>query len=218
MITSIYKEWHILSEDNTLKRALEKSKIHNILDYQKDQLDIALSFCKTFRHAIDVGANYGIMSANMAKKFSKVSAFEIVPEINDCFKKNMSKFGINNVDIYDCGLGEKETTVALNFNPQKTFSTHINSEDSGDIKVKSLDSFNFSNVDFIKIDAEGFEPFIIKGGLETIKKYKPVILYERKGHEERYGYNKNSVLDILNSYGYANLAYIGGKNGIIGAA
>jgi len=73
------------------KRAFEKSKITNILDYQKDQLDTALSYCKHFRHSIDIGANYGLMSANMSKVFTKVSAFEIVPEINNCFKKNVKK-------------------------------------------------------------------------------------------------------------------------------
>lgn len=216
MKTDLYKDWHVLPNDKTLSRAFEKSKVNNILDYQRDQLDVALSFCKTFRHAIDVGANYGIMSANMAKQFNRVSAFEIVPEINSCFKMNMSKFDIKNIDIYDYGLGDKETSVALNFNPQSTFSTHVNKNKDGNVKITTLDSFNFLDIDFIKIDAEGFEPLIIQGGLQTIIKYKPVILYERKGHDARYGFDKNSVLKILNSYGYEELAYIGSKNALIG--
>lgn len=216
MKTDLYKDWSILQGDNTLKRAIEKSKIDDILDYQKDQLNVALSFCKKFRHAIDVGANYGIMSANMAKIFNRVSAFEIAPEINTCFKMNMSNFNIKNVDIYDCGLGDNETTVALNFNPQSTFSTHVTKNKDGNAKIKTLDSFNFVDIDFIKIDAEGFEPFIINGGIKTIEKYNPVILYERKGHERRYGFNKNSVLEILKSYGYQELEYIGSKNALIG--
>jgi|TARA_B110000259_G_C13963096_1_gene381478 FkbM family methyltransferase len=215
--TDQIQQWHILPNDGTLDRALKKSNLTNILDYQKDQLDNALSYCKQFRHGIDIGANYGLMTYNMSKVFKKVSAFEIVPDINKCFKMNTKKFNLKNVDIYDCGIGDKEQTVSLNFNPQSTFSTHVNlNHNSNKVLVKTLDSFNFDNVDFIKIDAEGFEPFIIQGGLKTIEKYLPVILYERKGHESRYGFPKSSVLDILSKYGYNELHYIGSKNALIG--
>jgi FkbM family methyltransferase len=216
MKTEQLQQWHILPNDKTIARALEKSKINNILDYQKDQLDVALSHCKQFRHGIDVGANYGLMTYNMSKKFNRVSSFEIVPDINTCLKMNVVQFSLNNVSVYDCGLGDKETEVALNFNPQSTFSTHVNKHEIGNIKIKALDSFNFKDIDFIKIDAEGFEPFIINGGLNTIVKYTPVILYERKGHESRYGFKKTSVLDILKNYGYKELEYVGSKNALIG--
>ena len=215
--TDLIFNWHVLKGDKTLKRAFKRSKINDILDYQKDQLDNALLYCNHFRHGIDIGANYGIMSANMSKVFEKVSAFEIVSDINKCFKMNTKKFNLKNIDIYDCGIGDKEQIVSLNFNPQSTFSTHVNlNHDSNKVLVKPLDSFDFDNVDFIKIDAEGFEPFIIQGGLKTIEKYLPVILYERKGHESRYGFPKSSVLDILSKYGYKELDNIGSKNALIG--
>jgi FkbM family methyltransferase len=217
MNSELINNWTILESDDTLSRAMKKSKIIKVTDYQKDQLDIALSFCKNFRHAIDIGANYGIMSYNMSLKFDKVSSFEIVPEVNDCLKLNISNFNLKNVDIYDCGLGNKDELVSLNFDPKNTFSTHIDSSGSVcNARVKTLDSFNFEDVDFIKIDAEGFEPFIIDGAIDTILKYKPVILYERKGHEQRYGLDKSRVLEILKPYGYANLANVGSKNGLIG--
>lgn len=218
MKTEQLQQWHILPNDNTLARALEKSKIDNILDYQKDQLDVALSHCKQFRHGIDIGANYGLMTYNMSKKFKHVSSFEIVPDINICFKMNVDQFSLNNVSVYDCGLGDKETEVALNFNPQSTFSTHVNKDKTGNIKVKTLDSFNFDDVDFIKMDVEGYEPLVIQGAMETIAKFKPVILYERKGHSSRFGYEKSSVDNMLAHLGYRSLANVGSKNALIGVA
>lgn len=216
--TDTIQGWHVLKGDNTLSRAINKSGLDNILDYQKDQLDIAFKYCSTekTRHAIDIGANYGLMSYNMSKHFDLVSSFEIVPEVNECFKLNANKFNLKNVNIYDCGLGNKEQKVALNFDPNKTFSTHVDPNSTGDVVVKTLDSFEFENVDFIKIDAEGYETYIIQGALKTIKKYKPVILYERKGHSARYNQEKNSVLDILKKYGYKELENIGSKNALIG--
>lgn len=213
--TEILFNWHVLKGDKTLSRAI-RSDDKDILEYQKDQIDTAFNFCKNFRHAVDVGANYGLMTYHMSKKFKKVSSFEIVPDINHCLKLNVEKFSLKNVDVYDCGLGEAEKFVSLNFNPKSTFSTHVSNNLEGDIKVKALDSFAFTEVDFIKIDAEGFESFIVNGGLRTIKKYLPVILYERKGHDLRYGFEKNAVLNILKIYGYKELQHIGSKNALIG--
>jgi len=218
MSNNIKHGWHVLEGDNTLERAMKKERITEVSEYQKQQLDISYKFCKQFRHAIDVGANYGIMSYNMARKFQKVSAFEIVPEVLECFKLNAAKFNLSNVDIYNCGLGNKEETVSLHFNPGKTFSTHVDTSKPGNVKVNKLDYYNFTDVDFIKIDAEGFESFIIEGGMETIQKYKPVILYERKGHSQRYNKPNSIVLDILAPLGYKELAPIDRKNALIGVA
>ena len=81
-----------------------------------------------------------------------------------------------------------------------------------------MDSFNLQNVDFIKIDAEGFEPLIAKGSLKTIEKYKPIILYERKNHPQRYGFERDSLLEILTPLGYKMLKKLGRgeKNAVIG--
>lgn len=52
-------------------------------------------------------------------------------------------------------------------------------KDKKDIEVISIDDFTFENnvnVGLIKLDVEGVETATIKGALETIKKYKPVLL------------------------------------------
>jgi hypothetical protein len=44
--------------------------------------------------------------------------------------------------------------------------------------LKKLDDYEINNVDFIKIDVEGFENKVLKGGMNLISKYKPYILIE----------------------------------------
>ena len=44
--------------------------------------------------------------------------------------------------------------------------------------AKTLDSFNFQNVDFIKIDVQGFELEVLKGAFETLKANSPIICIE----------------------------------------
>jgi len=208
--------WISLEGDIALKSA-HKQGNGNVNNYQKDQLDESLRYVKNFRTAIDIGAHIGIMSYNMSPKFKTIHAFEIQPNVYSCLTENLKTKNINNVTTYNVGLGETSKLVDLNFTERKTFSTHItpNSKD-GTHQIRSLDSYNFEDIDFIKIDAEGYEPLIALGALETIKKTKPTILFERKQHPERYGYKRDSIVEILQPYGYRIIKEFGRKNALLG--
>ena len=47
-----------------------------------------------------------------------------------------------------------------------------------DFMLKTLDSFDFEKIDFIKLDVEGHELNVLMGGVNTILKYKPIIMFE----------------------------------------
>jgi hypothetical protein len=68
---------------------------------------------------------------------------------------------------------------------------------------------NLDDVGFIHCDAQGAENFIFSKGIETITKYRPVILFEDNANIEVYGkplydivcksypeYSENSLFDI----------------------
>jgi FkbM family methyltransferase len=48
--------------------------------------------------------------------------------------------------------------------------------------VDTLDSCDVPNVDWLKIDTEGCELAILRGGIETIKRFRPVIILENHTH------------------------------------
>lgn len=201
------EDWVIVPGDKALRSALAKADIINdqtpsVTDYQKTKLDAALGFVKNFTTAIDAGANYGIMSYNLNSKFSKIYAFEVDAPVRECLKKNVGKFQLDNVVVCDCGLSDKQEQVSLNY-LKNTFGTHINKEVSGTNICKTLDSFELTEVGFIKLDCEGYEPYILQGAEQTIKKYKPVILMEEKNYSKRYyGEAGNLAVDLLLAWGY----------------
>jgi len=64
-----------------------------------------------------------------------------------------------------------------------------------DIKLTTIDNMNLDNIGYIHCDAQGSENFIFSKGIETIKKYRPVILYENYEFYGTYLYD-----NICNSY------------------
>jgi len=143
-------DWEVVSGDSALKSALAKADIidngpPSVTNYQKNKLNTALEFVKNFTTAIDAGANYGIMSYNLNSKFSKICAFEVDNQVRECLKKNVKKFQLNNVEIYDCGLSDREEFVSLTY-LKNTFGTHINKNVSGDNICKTLDSFDLTEI------------------------------------------------------------------------
>lgn len=202
------EDWEVIPGDKAIRAALKKADANDngrpttVLDYQKSKLDAALQYVKNFTTAIDAGANYGIMSYNLNSKFSKIYAFEVESRVRECLKKNVEKFHLDNVVVCDCGLSDKEESVSLNY-LKNTFGTYINKTEPGTNVCRTLDSFELTNVGFIKLDCEGYEPYILRGAEHTIKKYKPVILMEEKNYSKRYyGTEGNLAVDLLLEWGY----------------
>lgn len=217
--TELYQDWHLLENDKTIIRAMNKEGVSHITEYQYSHIRKAIRHCKRKRHCLDVGANIGTMSYHLAKEFKAVHAFEIQPEMQEVLELNMRKFPETRKKVitYPFGLSSCERLVSTVYNPQSSFATHIDpSLQRGNILVKSLDSLEIENLDFIKLDVEGQEAECIRGGINTIKRYGPVILFENKNHATRYNDTKNTVMSILEPLGYKILDDVGSKNMLVG--
>ena len=68
--------------------------------------------------------------------------------------------------------------------------------------MKTLDSFNFTNVDLIKIDVEGYENDILQGALHTIQYNKPVLVIEQQKHEYQDDSKSLPAVRFLETLGY----------------
>ena len=145
---------------------------------QQAQRDNGLKYVKSWRNALDIGANVGEWARPLAKKFNKVICFEPNPNFRNCFKKNIKD---PNVILHPYGLSTHSHTAEQGIN-----ETHLNfvvgdtEPRDGDIQCRALDSFNFTDVDYIKIDVDGFEVPVLQGAQETLKRNNPVINIEMK--------------------------------------
>jgi FkbM family methyltransferase len=172
--------------------------------YQVNKLRAAVAQCKQKRTAIDIGGHVGLWSMQLAKIFNRVEAFEPVAAHRDCYIKNVLDGATKrvNVTLHPFALGKEEGRVAIH-------TTKFSSGDSwvkgdGDIPMKTLDSFNFEHVDFIKVDTEGYEENILRGGTELLVRCRPVVIVEQKRDmaTARFGLPPRGAVTFLENLGY----------------
>ena len=158
---------------------------------QKLQRDVALKHVKNWRVCLDIGSNIGQWTRPLARKFKSVICFEPNPNFRECFSKNIVE---HNVILWPYGLSDKVHSANQQFN-----STVLN-EGEGDIECKTLDSFKLTNVDFVKIDVDGFEVPLLKGAKETLQRNNPVVNIEMKYDKRRH--IATECVRILKDFGY----------------
>jgi FkbM family methyltransferase len=188
--------------DDHFPKMLDKSlKKDGVLRYQWRARDAAINACNSHRVCIDIGANVGLWACDLVKSFDHVIAFEPVAEFRECFKKNVMS---SNYTMNPIALGRIESFIEMNIVQGNTGHSHIDPKSLGvgTIPLKTLDSFNYENIDMIKIDVEGFEEEILAGAMNTIKQNKPVLVIEQQKHEYKDDMKETPAIKILESWGY----------------
>ena len=168
--------------------------------YQIKKLREALKHVKQFRTAIDVGGHVGLWAIHLAPRFKWLYSFEPMPEFRDCYLQNVKS---QNVTVHQIALGSEAGKVRMEYDPADSGGTHVG-KGLGEVSLQMLDSFKFTDVDFIKIDCEGFELEVLKGAEEIISRDRPCIIVEQKPHklEANYGTKGAPAVDHLKKMGY----------------
>lgn len=185
--------------------------------YQIKKLREAMKHVKQFRTAVDVGAHVGLWSMHLAPRFVRLEAFEPIPQFRECFEKNLELIGLGG--LHACALGNRHGVVEFHLNPADTGDTHVLT--ARDFKpvypgvsatMTTLDSYDFNDVDFIKIDCEGYELEVLKGAAETLKRCRPCVIVEQKPHKllPNFGIKGAPAVDFLKSMGAVLRKEMGG--------
>ena len=89
------------------------------------------------------------------------------------------------VRSHRCALGAQEEAVEMNPTLQGNEGGTAIGNGGDKVLMKTLDSFGFEKISFIKIDVEHHEDFVLEGGRETIRRCRPVMLVEIMGGHYR---------------------------------
>ena len=131
----------------------------------------------TLKNCVDVGSHVGFWSKDFTELFEYTYAFDPIPQVRECYVKNITN---SNYTLYPYGLGKEEKKISVLYSPKETGNTHASEKGNLDVEIKTLDSFNLDNIDYIKIDAEGYEIEVVEGAKNLIEKCKLFIHINRK--------------------------------------
>ena len=154
--------------------------------YEPHTTDLINRLLPRHGYAIDIGANVGALTLVMAKVVGpngKVFAFEPSPLTFERLVYNIKlnpEFR-NVIRSYNIGLSDVEETLYWRASTRNMGNGSLLESSGIPVPVKALDTVipqSIPSIDFIKIDVEGMEYEVIHGGIETIKRYKPVICFE----------------------------------------
>jgi len=171
------------------------------LTYQFGKYEMAMQHVKKRRVAVDVGGHVGLWAWFMARDFEDVASFEPCAAHRECWHANMTDRA--NAELFSEALGAAPGLAVIETRtPGSSGDTQIVPGQTGTIKVATLDSFCFSQVDFIKIDTEGYELGVLQGAEKTLLRCKPCVIVEQKGDmAKRYGHEKLGAVTYLQSLG-----------------
>ena len=162
------------------------------------------------KNLVDIGAGLGEYSYYLP--FNHAYAFEPNKTMLYKMHANLVLFDkVYDVDTFNYMLSDKHEIVKFDgFYNEAGGQEDYNKDISVDCHTKILDDFNIENVGLIKVDVEGMEEKVLRGGIGTIiRNNYPPILFEcwdvgsygmtQEKHDSLFGY--------LNSLGYEILEY-----------
>lgn len=184
-------------------------------------LEEGFSFSKQIRPLsvdyciLDVGSNDGTSIKMFRRYFPLVKIIAVDPITTPRFK-------LKNITLIKTALGDKagnrslvtpivngkQLTQYSSFYKQKMISQICSDMALLETEVSTIESeVSFNTIDnlgiapyFIKIDVEGAELEVLKGALNVIKNYNPVVLVEIQNHKSYL-----EIKELLAPHGYINI-------------
>jgi len=178
-------------------------------DYEPELKKVFKSIIKPGDFILDIGANIGFHTlyfAQLTGNMGKVTAFEPVSHNYAALKKNIELNKYTNITSYNIALSNKNEQIKIQADLKSNNPGAYNLFENGDVSIKCVVGDQVivdPKVDFIKIDVEGYESFVLDGLIQTIKKNKPKIIFEYDKHYHlKTGRVEDYVFILLASLNY----------------
>lgn len=213
------------------KNSVRRFRFYNVLleadihDYMghylyfnfKDQgHDSLFRLVKESQIILDIGTNIG---STMLRFLSEVGingfvyGFEPDPINFQEATKNLSLNNFRNYKLFNLGLGNEKGSLSM-VTPVESNrgGNRISIKDSVDsankVEIVTLDSLNLdkeiNKIDLVKIDVEGFELKVLEGGIDLIKKFRPIFFIELDNNNlKEVGDSASDLIEFLNSLNYS---------------
>lgn len=157
-------------------------------NFEPEMVSLFEKLIKKEDFVVDVGANIGCTAILFSGLAARVVAIEASPTTYKILKVNLEQNRCANVQCVNRALGASPGVLELTRSSDNRAGGFISNKvkpgaghTTETVEIARLDDLSQlrdENVDFIKIDVEGFEKNVIEGGRRTISESKPLVVLE----------------------------------------
>ncbi|HCC30039.1 MAG TPA: hypothetical protein DEQ03_08300 [Marinilabiliales bacterium] len=194
--------------------------------FEEDMTRFFISFIKPGMRVLDIGGHFGyftLLASELVGPDGYVAVFEPTPRTRELLQKNVADKG--NVTVHENAFSDIPGEITFHDYGEKYCAFNSFNQGRSDVllggKVKSstltvnavvLDSFTgvvAHEPDFIKIDAEGAELSILRGGKQMLKQKHPVIAIECGGADKESLIKQEELFALMIELGYKCFQFTG---------
>jgi len=194
-------------------------------EFSESEVSLFREIVKPGDIVLEAGANIGSHTLFLARavgQAGRVLAFEPQQRVYQMLCANLALNELFNVDPLLCGLGARADIMQV---PRYVLDQEINVGGVAlceglsrpgyePVAIRTVDSFQLSRLDFLKVDVEGMEHDVLDGARETIWRCRP-IMYLENDREEK----SEALLELVDELGYRawwHLALMYNPNNVAG--
>ena len=192
---------------------------HQPDDWQERDTRIVKHLVSAGDRVIDIGASIGAYTkflAGIVGPTGQVYGFEPNPPIYDYLSHNVRKLNLSNVELLSAALSDRKGTASIviptyRWGSECHYDATLEAKRASpdcrrvDVTVNTLDSFFADDprkIAFIKCDVNYHELACLRGGLQTLRRFKPAILIEILPDPDKPGSQAAQVFEFLQQNGY----------------
>jgi FkbM family methyltransferase len=164
---------------------------------------------------VDVGAHIGWFTTLAAQRVSprgQVIAFEPYPANASALKENLALNSSQNVRVLEMALGGNPGTLSLHRGVDSGGVTGLNwvHDDQVDVPMTTLDEViaGSTAIALLKIDVEGWEANVLRGGVDTLRRTRHVLIEINRPALKEAGSSPEELFHLLRSAGFTKFAKV----------
>ena len=155
---------------------------------------------KKFSLILDIGAWCGTWSMAMQKYADQIYCYEPNKIHFECLIKNLKTF--QHIKLHNHAVGNRDGKIKLT-SETATQNTRVLLEE-GETVILKLDSIDIHNPDMLKIDVEGLEMEVLKGGYKLLENIEFVMI-ELNNNSKKYGSSNKLIQKHMKNLGFKEL-------------
>ena len=181
--------------------------------FSLSELNVLISKVQEDAVIIDIGAHIGVWSRKLASIARRGQVFAAEPSETTFGYLKMNTEKYDNIEAIEIAFSDTNGYVGFVENADSAAQRHLMTLSGEEESLRTVDVMRLDDwvtarklrrLDLIKVDVEGFEEEVLSAAIETIKRFKPIIIFEfvPEMAKKRSKYKGDYLFGFLQEQGY----------------